>query len=228
MALPRDFELAEHIEEAFERIGFDPAKLETRHTVSAQRSVRLLLTDWQNDQVKQWKIETKTYALTVDQQDIDVEDGVEDAMLAAILRSDIRTPVTLISREDWFLIPDIETATGMPNRMWIERSIPPVIHIYPKSENATDELLVESVMAFEDADVMSGRIDIRNAWIEAFTAGLAVKLAEKFAPDRLEEKLLLYGGPEVVGKGAYGRAKTAERDRSDTVMTVRTSRRRHR
>jgi len=49
-------ELADHIDEAFERCGIDPADLKARHIRSATRSANLVMSDWQNFGFKQFTL----------------------------------------------------------------------------------------------------------------------------------------------------------------------------
>jgi hypothetical protein len=224
MALPADFDVASFIDEAFERIGFDPSAIVDRHIESAQRSIRLMLDSWNNDGVNFWKVVTEQRLFTAGDQTFAPVSGIMDIMRASVLRGTIYTPMVIISAGDWFAIPDKTSAAGLANRLWFQKSIPPFINVWPKAENSTDILVYDAILEFDDSGTLASAPNIRQQWNGAFAAGLAFHLAEKFAPARLAEKAALYGGPGKPG-GAYGVAKMGERERSDTVMVVNKTRR---
>ena len=231
MALPGTFSVANAIDEAFERIGFDPTGLTARHINSARRSIRLLLSDWNNDSVDFWKVVSGVQVpLVYNQASFTPVEGCIDILRIACRRDRYDTPMLIIAASDWFAIPDKTQDIGMPTRLWNERLVNTQIgHIWPFSENDTDILIYDAMVRFQDSTILAAGADVPDEWLEAFTAGLAAKLAEKFAPQRLEEKMKLYGGPMPDGglsnKGAYGRARVGNRERTDTVMVVHKGRR---
>lgn len=226
MALPSSFSVANAIDDAFERIGFDPTGLTGRHYQSARRSIRLMLTDWNNDSVDFWKVASGVeQALVYGQETFVPIEGCVDVLRIACRRDRYDTPMLIIAASDWFAIPDKNQDYGMPTRLWNERLVDSQVgHIWPRSENDTDILIYDAMLQFNDSAILAGSPDVPDQWTEAFVAGLTAKLAEKFAPTRLEEKMKLAGGPMMPG-GAYGRARTGNRERTDTVMVVHRGRR---
>lgn len=226
MALPATFRTIDAVEEAFERIGFDPSTLVARHMVSAQRSIRLMLEEWANDQVHFYKVSQQTRTLTDGDTSFTTVAGTIDVLYAMVTRNSVDIELGILSLEEWRSIPNHATAEGMPNRYWIDRTTePPVFRFYPKAENSTDVIKYDALMYFDDSTPLASAPNIRALWNEAFTAGLTAKLAEKFAPDRLEEKMLLAGGPHRRG-GAYAIAKSGgNRERADLQIVPAKSRR---
>lgn len=225
MGLPAAFSVAEGIEEAFERIGRAPSGLGAEHLISARRSIRLLLSDWNTDGVDFWKVASlQLHTLALNESYFTPVSGTIDILDCAVRRNNFDTPMLIVSQTDWFAIPD-KTITGMPNRLWLERlATSKIAHIWPASANATDIIVYNAMVRFNDSSVLSSEADVPDMWLEAFYAGLAFKLAEKFAPERLAEKEQLYGGP-LKNYGAYYRARIGDRERSDTTMVVHHSRR---
>lgn len=229
MALPSAFTVSQGIDEAFERIGYDPTALEPRHLVSARRSIRLMLDDWNNDSVDFWKVQSNIqHVQTLNEASFVPPVGLIDILDMAVLRDTYTTPMVCLARSDWFAIPDKATVQGMANRFWLERLIAGfVCHIYPFAENSTDILVYDAMVQFNDSSILQGAADIPPLWNEAFVAGLTAKLAEKFARQLWAEKKAEAGGPFTPG-GAYGRARTGNRERGDTVMIVHKGRRQRR
>jgi hypothetical protein len=234
MALSAQFNVAEHLEEAFERIGFSPEAIASAHLTSAKRSIRTLLTTWNNDSVDFWKVVSAQHPQTLDEAVWNLPAGTIDVLRMAVLRDTYTTPMVILSQSDWFAIPDKASVRGMANRVWVERTIPTFrAHIYPYAENSTDILNYDYMVQFNDSTILNGSPDIPPLWQEAFTAGLTALLAEKFAPSRFAEKRRLYGGPGFRAAdggppSAYEVARMGNRERADTVMIVHKGRRQRR
>lgn len=227
MALPESFSIADAIDEAFERIGRAPSGITAEHIVSAQRSIRLLLSDWNTDSVDFWKVASgQIHTVALNESAFTPVAGTVDIIRVACRRSQYDTPMLVIAAEDWFAIPDKLLTAGMPTRVWCERLASSVsAHYWPMAENATDVLVYDALLQFNDSSILAGSPDVPEMWLNAFTDGLTAKLAEKWAPDRMAEKIQIYGGPEV-RTGSYGRARHGNRERAPTIMTVHRSRRR--
>lgn len=228
MAIPARLLVREAIDDAYERIGLPLSDLDANRLISCQRSIRLLLDEWNNDGVTMWRVLTdqQATALAVGDEDADMPTNVLDVLDMAVLREESKIPMAQFSRSDWFSLPDRINSSGMPTRWWAERNAEPiVVHFYPKAENATDVLIYDCISFFEDSTALSSFADVRRNWNEAFVSGLSCKFAEKWAPARLIEKMGIYGGPLKPGTGAYAVAKMGDRDRGDTVFTLNKRRR---
>lgn len=229
MALPSTFTVSEAIDEAFERCLISPANITPQHIVSARRSIRLMLDDWNNDSIDFWKVSSgQQHTQTLDEDDFTLPAGTIDVLDMGVLRNDYLTPLVIISRSDWFAIPDKATAQGMANRVWVERLTTGLTaHIYPKAPNSTDILVYDAMVRFNDSSALGSAADVPPLWNEAFTAGLTAALAFKFARPLWSEAKAEYGGPGV-STGAYARARMGNRERGDTVMVVHKARRQRR
>lgn len=229
MALPSAWTVSNAIDDAFERIQFSPEALTPQHLVSARRSIRLLLDEWNNDSVDFWKVQSNIqHVQTLNEASFVPPAGLIDILDMAVLRDTYTTPMVCLARADWFAIPDKATVQGMANRFWLERLIAGfVCHIYPFAENSTDILVYDAMVQFNDSSILQGAADVPPLWNEAFTAGLCAKLAEKFNRALWAEKKAAAGGPLQPG-GAYAIARTGNRERGDTVMIVHKGRRQRR
>lgn len=221
MALPATFTVAAALDEAWERIGKDPSLLTGRHIISAQRSIRLMLVQWNNDGILFIKVTAGLlHTVALAETSFVAATGVIDILDAALRRSSLDSPMLMLSRAEWFNLPDKLLAQAMPDRFWVERiASPPTVHFYPMAENATDVIIYDAVTRFNDSSALAAAPDVQELWLEAFVSGLTAYLAEKFAPHRFIEKMALYGGP---GKrtGAYAVAKMGNAEKGDLQFTM--------
>lgn len=222
-------ELADMVDEAFERCKVDPATLEHRHLLSARRSINYMLADWATRDLYDWKIErqdlqtlaalgapitqgTATYTLAAEYLDI---------IRATLRRNGFDTPMVEMSRQEYADIPD-KTITGRPDRYFADKQRDQiVITIWPVPENATDAIYFDIVKKFEDHDGGSQNPDAPYYAREAFVADLAARLAGKFSSPDLEMKLRMdaYGNRNnPFDNGALGRARDAARERGDVIL----------
>jgi hypothetical protein len=208
----------EIIADAFERIGVDPQGLTHRHVTSALRSVNFILSQWGNLTLP-WRRDTVDYTAVDGAFTIATGAGVLAVIDATLMRDGVEVPLMMISKEDYEAIPD-KDQEGRPDRFFPDLITPtPTIYIWPAFENSTDVLRYTRLRRAQRAVGMAEDADVPQGWNNALAAGLAVFLAEKFAPERLEEKMAL-AGP------ALESARQGSRDRSD--WQILPGRRRHR
>jgi hypothetical protein len=206
-------DLAELVDEAFERCRVDPAKISLRHVLSARRSMRFMLADWATKDYHDFRIQRQTMTLVQSQSeyvagtDFDLDVGgvnIIDIIDVVIRRDGVDTPVEFMSREEFLNIPekDIE---GRPDRVFIDKQRDGItLTLWTVPENSTDELHFDAVRKFQDSDDAADTADIPYQMLESFASGLAFKLAEKFAPPELEQAL-------------YGKAENAFRNGTNAV-----------
>jgi hypothetical protein len=155
----KNFELdvAEYIEEAFERCGLE---LRTAYDLkTAKRSLNLLLAEWANRGLNQWTISQTSIALTQGTSSYSLDatnpTAVIDVLDAFIRRTTNGTPSDLqmnqISRSEYAAVPD-KTAQGRPSQYFVDKQITPKIYLYNAPENSTDVLYVNRIMRMDDVD----------------------------------------------------------------------------
>jgi len=235
-------EFAELVDEAWERCGKDPAQLEARHHKSAARSAQLMLADWMTMGARQWTIiHAAPQTLTQGQQTFELPNGGWDIFHATLVDSQgYETEAYAISREDYHSIHD-KDMEGRPDRYWVDKSTfiganpKSTVYIWqvPNLANETSTIDYYYIRRIMDAGQATAgeHLELPFHWTEAFSAGLAAKLAVKFAPDRLDMLTREYNGG--IGDsnspgGALGRAMDLDRETSDTVLRVNYGRRRGR
>ena len=170
----RDFDLniAEIIEEAYERCG-----LEVRTGYDAQtarRSLNLMFADWSNRGVDLWTVKSATQDLTQGTSAYTLGRHVISILQIVLNRDGIDYEMDRISRDNYASIPN-KTTQGRPSQYYLDRQIAPVLNVWSTPENSTDTLTYYFVKQMEDADYLYNNV-----------AGLAYYMAMKRAPDRLQ------------------------------------------
>ena len=184
----RDFEpdVAEYIEEAFERCGLE---FRTGYDgVTARRSLNLLFADWANRGLNQWTITNSTTTLTEADEYIDLTATTIDVLDVVIRRTEGSTTTDIsmeqVSRSEYWNIPNKSTK-ARPTQWFLDKQITPRLYIWPASENSTDQLIKNRLIRIEDADASVNTVDMPFRFYPCLAAGLAYYIGLKRAPDRV-------------------------------------------
>ena len=199
-----DLDVAEYIEEAYERCG-----LETRtgyDLQTAKRSLNIMLAEWANRGLNQWTIEQRTQALTANDSEYSLGTDLIDILSLVVRRSGTDFTMTRISRDAFLNLPN-KTSTGRPTQYFLDRQITPNLKIFPTPENSTDVIHYDALTRIQDADAQVNTMEIPFRFIPCLTAGLAYYIAMKKAPDRIQLLKTVY-------EEEFDRAMAEDRDRS--------------
>ena len=217
--------LAEIVDEAFERCKVDPAKITIRHIKSARRSMRFMCADWATEDYHDFRIQQFTFTVTqgtASYQDPDIPAQVIDILDAVLRRNGVDTPIIPYTRSDFINIPE-KTVQGRPDRWFLEKGRDLITGTFwPVPENSTDQIIFNAVRRFEDSDTAADTQDIPYHMYEAFAAGLAARLCEKYGNPADEQKL--WGKAEI----AFKKGSNAARERGDVRIVPTSSYRRRR
>ena len=205
--------VADFVDESFERVGIDPAKLTVRHLRSARRSLNLMFSEWPNRGVKLWAVDQVTLDMIDGTATYNSSSGTICILDAVLRRSSVDTPMFPMSRSEYAAIPS-KTTEGLPSRFYLARAITtPTITVWPTAENSTDDMLYWRVRRIEDVGNPSNTLDVASRWFEPVASGLAARLAVKFAPDRLDRL-------KALADEAFAYAHREEREKGDTQFTM--------
>jgi hypothetical protein len=202
----KDFELdvAEYIEEAFERCGLE---VRTGYDLkTAKRSLNLLLAEWANRGLNQWTIKQRSFTVTQADGDIDLGNDVIDVLSVVIRRSNTDFSLSRVSRDTFLSIP-VKTTQGRPSQFFLDRQVTPNLKIWPVPENSTDVIVYDALTRMDDADAQVNTLDMPFRFYPCLAAGLAYYIALKRAPNRLQLLKALY-------EEEFERAMTEDRDRA--------------
>ena len=232
-------QLADHIDEAFERCGIDPAELKARHIRSAVRSANLTFVDWQNFGYKQYTLAFLSQPVVTGTATFELPAGGFDIFHATLKRQGRESEMYPIARSDYNALHD-KTLTGRPDRYFVDRGSfigddpKSTVYLWQVPENSTDTIEMWYIRKQQDAGGLQATLDMSPNYYEAFACAMAYHLARKFAPDRVRSLKGDYLGENYdeyknsSPGGAMGRALAEDRDTGDTVLRVRFDRNRGR
>ena len=178
-----DLDVAEYIEEAYERCGLEARTGYDLQT--AKRSLNIMLAEWANRGLNQWTIEQRTQALTANDSEYSLGTDIIDILSLVVRRSGTDFSMTRISRDAFLNLPN-KTSTSRPTQYFLDRQITPNLKLYPTPENSTDVIHYDALTRIQDADAQVNTMEIPFRFIPCLTAGLAYYIAMKKAPDRIQ------------------------------------------
>jgi|TARA_R110002126_G_scaffold284940_1_gene434990 hypothetical protein len=202
----KDFELdvAEYIEEAFERCGLE---VRTGYDLrTAKRSLNLMLAEWANRGLNQWTIKQRSLALVQGDGEYPLSSDVIDVLSVVLRRGDTDYALSRVSRDTFISIPN-KTTQGRPSQFFLDRQNTPNLKIWPVPENSTDVIYYDGLTRMDDADSQVNTMDMPFRFYPCLAAGLAYYISMKRAPDRIQLLKAVY-------EEEFERAMTEDRDRS--------------
>jgi len=223
------FSIDDIITEAFERLGFfDYTGNDLR---SARRSLNIMFQEWQNRGAHFWEVAENTFTLVADQatytmyrgtgdgsSDATAVYGASDILEASYRTTDnVDTPLAKVSRSQYSAFSN-KTATGQPSQYWVQRFINRVsltLYLTPGTSQAGDYIHYYYLKRIQDAGAYTNEADIVNRFVPAMCAGLAYYMAQKKAPQRVQEMKLLY-------EDEFNRALQEDGSEASTYITPKT------
>ena len=202
----KDFELdvAEYIEEAFERCGLE---VRTGYDLrTAKRSLNLMLAEWANRGLNQWTIKQRSLALVQADGEYPLSTDIIDVLSVVLRRGSTDYALSRVSRDTFISIPN-KTTQGRPSQFFLDRQNTPNLKIWPVPENSTDVIYYDGLTRMDDADSQVNTMDMPFRFYPCLAAGLAYYISMKRAPDRIQLLKAVY-------EEEFERAMTEDRDRS--------------
>lgn len=197
--------------EAWERCGKSPEILNAAVSNSALRSVQLALLDWSNRGLNLWQIDKQAVAIPAGTQSFTTAVGTTDVLEMTVSVNNRDMIMAPIGRYDYVTQAD-KIYRSRPTQYWVDRTNPlPVVSLYPVPDQDY-ELTYYRVRLPQDMSSLVQTADAPILWMEALSAELAARLAEKFAPDR--EVAL-----RAKADRAFANAATENRERVPLIIT---------
>lgn len=215
-----DFGTTEQIDiitEAYERIGRAPTSLAANDIDSARRSVNFLFSEWANNGPNLWEVDLVALPLVAGQASytLDVETVYLLQVYTRTTSGGINTDLMIqpISRAEYAALPNKLQTAQRPTQFYFQRTTTPSLYVWPVPTTDDVTLYYYRMKIQQDAGAFTDSLDAPNRWMEAIAAGLAVKLAVKFAPDRL---------PFLEGQAqkSYDMACAEDRERVPLRITI--------
>jgi hypothetical protein len=212
-----DTEQIDIITEAYERVGRNPASLASNDIDSARRSINYMFSDWANNGPNLWAVDLQSIVLTPGTLYYDLEPRTVSILqvytrtMSGAQATDLM--MSPISRAEYDAIPNKAQLGQRPFQYYFQRTITPRLYIWQAPQDAGVTLFYHRMKIQEDAGAFTDSMDAPNRWMEAIAAGLAAKLAVKFAPDRLS---FLQG----LADSSYDRAAAEDREKVPLRITI--------
>lgn len=218
-------DLADAIEEAFERATGGARQMQSGYDVrTARRSLNLLTMEWANRGINLFTVEQGTIELTAGvggyQMPVNTIDMIEYTLRTnegAANQTD--TVLERMSFSTYATIPN-KLARGRPQKILMQRLSPhPVLTIWPLPEHDNYTLVGWRLRRIADASIGSDMADIPFRFMPALIAGLAFHIAQK-VPEGAERAVLLKQAYEE----AFDLATLEDREKATLRLTPRIGR----
>lgn len=184
-----DMSVDEIIEDAYERIGLVATSGYDLRT--ARRSLNLLLTEWVNEDITLWTVDQRTIPLMAGNASYGLSTADVDVLEVALRTGGADTVLTRTSHAECMYIPD-KDQRGKPIQYLFDRQTPPRITLWPVPDSNGLSMVVSVFTYVRDVTVYDETVAAPRRFLPAMIAGLAMRLAEKRAPQRLAEKTAQY------------------------------------
>ena len=199
-----ELDVAEYIEEAFERCGLE---VRTGYDLkTAKRSLNLMLAEWANRGLNQWTIAQRTVSVVQGTGEYTLDADIIDILAAVAKRDGTEYSLSRLSRDEYLTIPN-KTTQGQPNQFFLDRQVTPSLKIWPTPDNSTDVIVYNALTRMDDADTYINTVDMPFRFYPCLAAGLAYYIAVKRAPQRVQLLKAMY-------EEEFERAMTEDRDRA--------------
>ena len=214
----KTFAVDEIIAEAYERIGSQVTSGYQLKT--ARRSLNVMFQEWGNRGLHYWEVGDTNIDLIEGQAEytfyrasgdgtssvtVGGTSGTSTYGIADVLEATYRTDRTSTDQSDSALTK-IDRATysalgnklskGTPSQYWVQRFIDKTtVTVYPTANStaASKDLHIFFVKRIQDADATyTDATDVPYRFVPCMASGLSFYLAQKYAPQRVQELKLLY------------------------------------
>jgi len=180
-------DVEEIITEAFERCGLDPQIQTGDRAVSARRSLNLLFSEWANRGINYWAVEQQTLTLVNGTASYALPVGTID-LIDAVVRDSSGTDtsdqiINRVSIADYNQLPN-KTSPGKPSQYMLDKQYTPKAYFWSVPDKTTYSMVYWAIRQLEDVTASNQDADIPYRWNECICAGLASKLAMKFAIEK--------------------------------------------
>lgn len=185
-------EAVDVIDEAWERAtGKDPSEMSALNLESARRSMMFMFSEWVNNGPNLFQIYQHTITLVAGDPDYDLPTNtiyVTDGFTRQTINGNVTDlPVAAISRTEYWGLPNKTQDSSRPNQFYLQRTITPVVYVFPVLQTGGScELRLNIMRMIQDVGNFANTLDAPQRAFDAMAAGLAARMATKWAPDRLQ------------------------------------------
>lgn len=203
------------IEEAYDRCWREPSSLSAYDVTKAIRSLNFMAADWSNRQLNLWTVDLQVLDLETDRKQYTLPNDTVAMLQTAvrITQNSVDTDIilTALGRGDYLALPNKAQSAQRPTQFYFQRTMPPLLYVWPVPDNADTKLIYYRIRAMQDWVGMNGTQDTPPRFMEAIAADLAYRLSVKGA-----------GGDTAALKmeadASFARAAAEDRERVPTSI----------
>ena len=167
-------------------IGVRPSAVLQEHMEAARMATNMMLSNWSNRGVNLWAVDLVTVPLVQGQSTYTVDSNTVvmlDAYISTTTGSQTTDRIIMpISRTEYANYPN-KQQQGFPTTFWYDRLLSPNVTIWPVPDGTQTNLKYYRVKQLQDANMQGAEtVDVPYLWLEAFAYGLALRLAQIWAP----------------------------------------------
>lgn len=170
---------------AYNLIGIRATSIVQEHMESARMASNMLLASWSNRGVNLWKVDLVTTPLVQGTSTYSVDPStvvILDAYVTVGADPAIDRIIMPISRTEYSNYPNKEQQ-GFPTVFWFDRLLSPTVTIWPVPDGQQVNLKYYRLVQTQDAAFTNGQTaDVPYLWLDAFSMGLAFRLAMIWNP----------------------------------------------
>jgi hypothetical protein len=176
---------------AFNLCGIRNTALTQEHMESARMASNMLLGRWSSQGVNLWCVDLQTINLTAGVATYSVPANtivMLDAYMvdSSVSSSNVDRLILPISRTEYASYPNKEQQ-GFPTTFWFNRLLSPEVTLWPVPDGSQPQFKYYRVRQIQDSEFINAQqTEIPYYFLEAFTFGLAERLAMMWAPDKIQ------------------------------------------
>lgn len=185
-----DFTLTgtEIVTEARRRLGIQPTEeaLTAAELTEGLTALNLMLKTWAADGVMYWTMTEGSLSLVQGTQSYSFASGGDfttvpfDMMDVRITRDSTDLPMTELSREEYFALPN-KTVQGYPTQWFYDRQRDTgTLYVWPTADASLGTLKFTYRRTLMDMDEGTNNIDLPQEWLEAIVYNLADRLSDTY------------------------------------------------
>lgn len=172
---------------AFQLIGVRPSSLLQEHLDSARTAANMLFSRWSNQGVNLWCVDKVEVPLVAGQGTYSVDSNTVVMLDAYITVGGSDRIIMPISRTEYASYPN-KAQEGQPTVFWFDRLLSPTVTLWPVPDGSQTSMSYYRVRRIQDANLAgSEQMDVPYLWLEAMIYGLAFRLAQIWAPEKVAE-----------------------------------------
>jgi len=169
------------IEEAYRKAGIhaEEEPIPAHNVTTGKTALNMMLKTWAADPQKHFTYVEGTVTLVQGQVSYDLSsENILDMDNIRIVRNSTSTPMTEMSRREYYRLP-VRSSEGFPTQwMWDRSSTSKTLFDWPTADSALGTLEYTARRMIFDLDANTDDFDLPQEWYEAVVYNLAVKLLE--------------------------------------------------